>query len=401
MALNRDESILFVSTLRNKIYAIPLQKTSPNETKSTRVETILENEPNISTELSGLDYDIEEDALYVSTFCCIYKYTNFNNTTLQPSQREDVYTQFSSEEGHGKKYLRLTPSINGDKHLLVPQGVPCNTCPTLGTSHGKIFLLNLRTKQLTTIADGVRNSVGFAYDRNASNPFERLFFTDNNRDHMGDDNPPCELNLIENWDRFVAQGNNINNTPPHYGFPYCHGDNIPDDGFSNPNYQCGLDNINYTRPYQNLPAHSAPLGLTVYQHPKLNNGSKVVLIAEHGSWNRPTPIGYKISMVDISETSSKFSSNGKYQEFATGFVYPDYSTYDNVWARPVDVLVMQDNSILVSDDGVGAIYRIYYNEKADGQIPTPETSYQPQNGVASFWRTATAVLCVVLVTLFL
>ena len=90
-------------------------------------------------------------------------------------------------------------------------------------------MLNLRTKELKTIADGIRNSVGYAYDKNSSNPFERLFFTDNNRDHFGDDRPPCELNLIENWDKFF---NSTSTKVPHFGFPFCHGDDIADDFFS-------------------------------------------------------------------------------------------------------------------------------------------------------------------------
>lgn len=196
---------------------------------------------------------------------------------------------------------------------------------------------------------------------------------------MGDDNfLPDELNMVENWDEFVALKNR---TVPHFGFPFCHGDDIADDAFTDPNYRCGKTNINYVRPYQNIRAHGVPLGMTMYRHPRLNKGKVVALVAEHGGWNRARPdSGYRVMMID-AESSNPYSDMSKYKEFATGFVYPDTSTFDNVWGRPVDLLVMKDNSILLSDDKNGAIYRIY-DTRPDDITPVPEPSIQPSQSMS-------------------
>ncbi len=198
MALNADESVLYVSSLENRVFGVPLQKITNNETmittvKGTAVYNVLRNEPGIDTELSGIEFDPDTNTLYVSTYCCIYKFSDFNPETLQPRQRENFYTTFSASDWHGKKYLRLTPPINGDRYMLVEQGSPCNICPTLGTPNGKLHLINLRTKELTVIAEGVRNSYGYAFDLKSSNPFAKLFFTDNNRDNFNDANPPWSV----------------------------------------------------------------------------------------------------------------------------------------------------------------------------------------------------------------
>ncbi len=182
-----------------------------------------------------------------------------------------------------------------------------------------------------------------------------------------------ELNMMENWDEFVTKKDRA---IPHYGFPFCHGDDVPDDNYSDPNYQCGTgNNINYVRPYQNLVPHSAPLGLTMYRHPRLNNGKLVALFAEHGGWNTPLPTaGFRVMMVD-AESPNRYSDAAKYQEFATGFVYPNSSDWVNIKGRPVDVLVMKDNSVLVSDDWTGAVYRIY--DTAPSVPPPPPSPIPP------------------------
>jgi glucose/arabinose dehydrogenase len=153
---------------------------------------------------------------------------------------------------------------------------------------------------------------------------------------MGDDLPPCELNFAPK-------------AGMHFGYPYCHGGTISDPEFGNKR-PCG----DFTPPARALGPHTAPLGLKFYtgnQFPEAYRHQ--LLIAEHGSWNRSKKIGYRISLVRIENNRRAVS----YETFASGWL--DETTQE-VWGRPVDVLVMPDGSLLVSDDHAGVIYRIAY-----------------------------------------
>jgi glucose/arabinose dehydrogenase len=160
----------------------------------------------------------------------------------------------------------------------------------------------------------------------------QLWFTDNGRDMLGDDVPPCELNRVS------REGQ-------HFGFPFCHGADVVDPEFGALG-QCAAA----VAPVQSLGAHVAPLGLKFYsarQFPAEYRGS--VFIAEHGSWNRSEKSGYRITRVKLDGDRAI-----GYEEFATGWLRPD----GKVAGRPVDLLVLADGSMLVSDDLAGVIYRI-------------------------------------------
>jgi len=167
--------------------------------------------------------------------------------------------------------------------------------------------------------------VGFDWDPRT----EELWFTDNGRDLMGDNIPPDELNHA-----------------PHagmnFGYPYCHGGTIPD-----PRYGKEHSCSEFTPPEVKLPAHVAALGMRFYSGKMFPEEYKnKIFIAEHGSWNRSTPIGDRISVV-----------GDRYQVFAEG-----WQTSDGRWGRPVDLLVMPDGALLVSDDDAGVVYRISYEK---------------------------------------
>jgi glucose/arabinose dehydrogenase len=134
----------------------------------------------------------------------------------------------------------------------------------------------------------------------------------------------------------------------HFGYPYCHGGTIKDPEFGNKR-SCD----EFTKPMQNLVAHVAPLGLKFYTGKMFPAEYKnQIILAEHGSWNRKMKSGYKLSLVKMV--------NGKvvsYEPFATGWL--DEAT-QKVWGRPVDVLLLPDGSMLVSDDQANVIYRITY-----------------------------------------
>jgi glucose/arabinose dehydrogenase len=160
-----------------------------------------------------------------------------------------------------------------------------------------------------------------------------LWFTDNGRDWMGDDVPPDELN------RAPEKG-------MHFGFPHCHAGGIADPRFGI-NRSCS----EFEPPAIELGPHVAALGMKFYTGRMFPETYRhQIFIAEHGSWNRTDPIGYRISLVRLEANHAV-----EYTVFAQGWLQ-----HDSAWGRPVDVLVMPDGALLVSDDRAGAIYRIRY-----------------------------------------
>jgi glucose/arabinose dehydrogenase len=180
------------------------------------------------------------------------------------------------------------------------------------------------------VARGVRNSVGFDWHPVSGD----FWFTDNGRDMLGDNRPPCELN------RLTKPG-------AHYGFPYVHGATILD-----PEFGEGVDPDDYVAPAQELGPHVAPLGLEFYDgtsFPWEYFGR--ALIAEHGSWNRSKKIGYRVTMVRFDDNGNAVS----YEPFVDGWLQDE-----KAWGRPVDLEIMPDGSLLISDDRAGLIYRVTY-----------------------------------------
>jgi len=181
-------------------------------------------------------------------------------------------------------------------------------------------------------ARGVRNSVGM--DFNPKNG--ELWFTDNQVDGMGDDQPPGELN------RAVKPA-------AHYGFPWYGGGKV-----RTAEYKDSKPPADALFPELELAPHAADLGMTFYTGTKFpqkyQNG---IFIAEHGSWNRTTPIGARVMFVPLKANGSA----DRAEVFAEGWLDPETKQYRG---RPVDVAVMRDGSMLVSDDFAGALYRITY-----------------------------------------
>ena len=152
---------------------------------------------------------------------------------------------------------------------------------------------------------------------------KELWFTDNGADNLGDDVPPDELNHAP------KQGLN-------FGYPYCHGGDIPDPQFGKKR-SCS----EFTSPAQKLGAHVAALGMRFYTGSMFPAEYRnQIFIAEHGSWNRSTPIGYRITVVQLDNNRAV-----SYKPFAEGWLQGS-----RAWGRPVDVLVMPDGALLVSDD---------------------------------------------------
>ena len=265
--------------------------------------------------------------LYVAEVSRIIKFTDIENKLDNPGEPAVVYDKFPTETHHGWKYIAFGP----DGKLYVPVGAPCNICEPEDPIFAAIHRMNADGTGLELFASGVRNTVGFTWHPETHD----LWFTDNGRDMMGDDVPPCELNSAP------TQGMN-------FGYPYCHGGTIKDPEFGD-KHACD----EFVKPMQNLGAHVAPLGLKFYTGDMFPAEYKnQIIIAEHGSWNRAKKSGYRLSLVKLQDGKAI-----SYEPFASGWL--DEAT-QAVSGRPVDVLQMPDGSLLVSDDQAGKIYRISY-----------------------------------------
>jgi glucose/arabinose dehydrogenase len=272
--------------------------------------------------------DLRDGDLYVSAVDRILRYDDIESRLEDPPEPVVVSEAFPDEEAHGWKFIRFGP----DGQLYVPIGVPCNVCNPEDQRFGTIMRMNPDGSDLEIFARGIRNTVGFDWHPGTG----ELWFTDNGRDEMGDDIPPDELN------RAPRQG-------LHFGFPFCHAGTIPDPQFGHLR-SCS----EFVPPVQKLGPHVAALGMRFYtgsQFPERYRGA--IFIAEHGSWNRATPIGYRVTMVTVDAEGNATS----YEPFIHGWLDNDSGT---AWGRPADVLVHPDGGLLISDDRAGWIYRVVY-----------------------------------------
>jgi glucose/arabinose dehydrogenase len=231
---------------------------------------------------------------------------------------------------HWSKTIR----IGADKRLYLAQGSTCNICTEEDDRRASMTRFQLDGSEPETVATGLRNSVGFDWA-----PWSgELYATDNGRDLLGDDFPPCELNRIE-------QGH-------FYGWPYFNGDNIPDPDM-------GADPLSTQRkptaPAHGFRAHNAPLGITFIEANGLpGQYQRSALVALHGSWNRSQPDGYKV--VSLHWRDDGLDNGIEERDFLTGF-----NQDGDISGRPVDVAQGPDGAIYISDDYAGAIYRVSYD----------------------------------------
>jgi glucose/arabinose dehydrogenase len=284
----------------------------------------------VFTVASGLRLPVgvayRKGALYISAVDRILRLDGIDNRLEDPPAPVLVTDRFPTEGAHGWKYIAFGP----DGKLYVPVGAPCNICEPDPDRYALISRIDPDGSGYEVVARGVRNSVGFDWDPQT----QELWFTDNGRDHLGDNQPPDELN-------------HVTKAGLHYGYPYCHGGTIPDPEFGS-KYPCKK----FIAPAVALGPHVASLGMHFYTGsmfpPEYRNR---MFIAEHGSWNRTEKIGFRITQV-----SRDAKGHFTYSVFAEGWLQGQ-----EAWGRPVDLLVMPDGALLVSDDEAGVIYRITYN----------------------------------------
>ncbi len=314
-----ENGTLFVGSMKEgRVYAVVDEN---GDHRADRVYTLAK----------GLDLPVgvayRNGALYVSALNRILRYDDIEKHLNDPPAPAVVTDRLTKDTHHGWKYLAFGP----EGKLYVAVGVPCNICEVDSDRHGHIARMNPDGSGYEVVARGIRNSVGFDFDPST----KQLWFTDNGRDWLGDDQPPDELNH--------APSSGL-----HFGYPHCHGNAIVDPEFGKER-SCS----DFRAPALELGPHVAALGMRFYSGPMFPAEYQGrIFIAEHGSWNRSKKIGYR-----ITQATPDKEGRWRYSVFAEGWLQDE-----KAWGRPVDILQMPDGSLLISDDQAGVIYRIAYHK---------------------------------------
>ncbi|KAA2216947.1 PQQ-dependent sugar dehydrogenase [Maribacter flavus] len=320
MAMGPDGTLVVGTRNENTVYAIQ-DKDGDYKAETVMVLDTMEVPNGIA---------MRNGDLYVAQVGSLWKYPNIESQLGGTLNKELVYDDYPTEFHHGWKYIAFGP----DDKLYVPVGAPCNICDStvVDERFATITRMDPDGSNREIYAHGVRNSVGFTWDDKGE-----MWFTDNGRDMLGDDVPPCELN-------------HITEAGQHFGYPFCHGGTVKDPEFGDQR-PCS----DFVPPAKALGAHVAPLAVKFKSgtmFPASYNGK--AFIAEHGSWNRSKKVGYRIMLADIENGEVKGT-----EPFIDGWLNDETQ---KVTGRPVDLLWMKDGSLLISDDYGDAIYRVTYSD---------------------------------------
>lgn len=269
-------------------------------------------------------------ALYVMAINKVLRFDGIEkNPTVAPVDLTEKF-KLPPEQHHNWKYIAFGP----DGKLYVPFGAPCNICELPTPEYAQIRRYNADGSGMEVLATGVRNSVGFDWHPTT----KELWFSNHGRDWMGDDKPNDTLH------RMQKVGLN-------YGFPYCHQGDLPDDTVKKANACAGVE-----PPVSLMGPHAAAMGVLFYTGNMFPAEYKnVAFVARKGSWNRTTKIGFDV----VAVKADNDGKNAKVTPFMTGFMNPADQSF---WGRPAYMLQMPDGAMLVSDEQLGAIYRISYKK---------------------------------------
>jgi glucose/arabinose dehydrogenase len=325
MALGPQGTVFVGSQYAGNVYAV-VDRDSDH--KADRVVTIATGlrQPNGVAMRNG--------ALYVATTGQILRFDDIEKNLDSPPKPATVYDNLPNpNQGHTWKFIAFGP----DDMLYTSIGSTCNICAPAAMT-AAILRMKPDGTGLETYAEGIRNSVGFAWHPVT----HELWFTENGRNMLGDDVPNDELNVAYK-------------AGMHFGFPFCHQGDVPDPEFG-AQRACSTTEP----PVQKLGAHVAAIGFTFYTGSMFPARYKnAAIIAEHGSWNRSTPSGYRVM--------AAFTDGRKvtgYEPFLDGFLPGTASTLAGRGAmgvtsgRPADALQLPDGSILISDDTGNRLIRV-------------------------------------------
>jgi len=314
-----DNGYIFVGSKKGKVYAL---KDYDDNGRIDNVEIIAED----LNDSSGVAY--HEGSLFIAEIDKVWRIDNveeqladLRSNTLEKTLVTD---NLPSDAWHGRKWIM----VDSDGSILLNIGAPCNVC--INEDERYATIIRYKDGDWKIEARGVRNSVGFDW-----HPLNnKLYFTDNGRDWMGDSIPSCELNVIEDAGEF-------------FGFPYVHSSNDLDPEYGS--YEHGYE---IKKPILELGAHVAPTGISFYEGDLFPEDYKNnAFITLHGSWNSSKKVGYKVIRVKFDKSGKPVKTN----DFLIGFLNDQ-----KVLGRPAAPLVLRDGSLLVSDDHANRIYRITY-----------------------------------------
>jgi glucose/arabinose dehydrogenase len=309
-----DKGTVFVSNRQlDKVYAI----VDRNGKREAKVIASGMDRPN------GLAF--HNGTLYIAEGTKISKLEKIEDNLDSPPQPVVIYDDLPNHQSHGWRYISIGP----DNKLYINVGAPCNICIP-PEENAQIRRINLDGSGAEVFARGVRNSVGFDW-----HPVTKEFyFTDNGRDWLSEDLPEDELN------RVTQAGQ-------HFGFPYCHQGN-----FTDREVGWGRSCDEFVRPVALLGPHTAALGMRFYTGRMFPAAYRhAIFIARHGAWNRTAKTGGDVVVAKLNKDGTVKSI----EPFLTGFLQNN-----EYIGRPVDVHIMKDGSLLVSDDYAGAVYRVTY-----------------------------------------
>jgi glucose/arabinose dehydrogenase len=267
--------------------------------------------------------DFHEDYLYIGESNAIGRVRFDHDKGEVMGDYERIITGLGDEGNHWSKSIRFGP----DGLLYLSSGSTCNVCIETDQQRATMTRYNPDGTGEERVATGLRNSVGFDWA-----PFDGgLYATDNGRDLLGNDYPPCELNRIE--------------MGGFYGWPHVNGF-----GDSDPDFPDDDRLQNAIPPAHGFRAHNAPLGIRFLTDPALPldyQGS--ALVALHGSWNRSSYDGYKV--VSLHWNGEGFDE----KDFLSGF-----ENKGDIIGRPVDIAEGNDGCVYISDDFSMSIFRVCY-----------------------------------------
>lgn len=332
MAVGPQGIVTFVGTRKTKIWAVT------DRDKDRVADEVKDFAPSLAMAIPNGPCFSPEGVLYIAEQNRVLSYPAAEFFYESPDVAafmvmETLVPEAEVSYNHTARVCRVGP----DGKLYISLGQPFNVPPAEKKELyeregiGGIIRVGQDGKGREVYTYGVRNSVG--HDFNPANG--ELWFTDNQVDGMGDDIPPGELN------RQTAAGQ-------HFGFPWYGG------GSTRTNeYKSEEPPADTVMPVVEMDAHAADLGMSFYsgsQFPAKYRGG--IFSAQHGSWNRTTPVGARVMFTAVNEDGSA----GETEVFADGWL----DANGEYLGRPVDVAQLRDGSILVSDDLVGALYRISY-----------------------------------------
>ena len=341
MAVAPSTNMLFVGTRKTSVWAVTDRNSDgvADEVKSFAPSLKFTNPNGVCWTRDGFLIVAEHNRV-LNFPAAEFFYEGPDVAVIEVVPQGKLIPQEEESYNHGARTCRVD-----DKGMLhVTLGQPYNVQPKekvalyeqLGIG-GMIKLDAFDGSKREVVARGVRNSVGMDI-----NPKDKsVWFTDNQTDGMGDDTPPGELNKVSKLGE-------------HFGYPFIHGNNVQIAGTSAaPDLKDMKAPASWTKPQIEFPAHQAQLGMTFYNgkmFPAKYQGG--AFVAAHGSWNRTKPSGGLINFVSMKADGNADKS----EVFAEGFL-DENGIYRG---RPVDVAVMKDGSLLISDDFAGAIYRVTY-----------------------------------------